>query len=234
MTNLALYQLLGISPVVYEGENDGRLFRHVVPARNSAHAKSSHGSRTRFGYHVDNPDLPLKTEPIVNISACPEYLSLFGMRCDPSVGATLVPTQAVLSRLDAKTLEVLASPRFVITRPASFGIPRETHSLPLIVKDTNGQWLCRFDTENTSAMDAEGAEAIASLRTILETREFDIKILLLPGDFLIFKNQSVLHARDAFVPLNDGVDRWLMRVFGMQNMARTKPASTGRLYEVLA
>lgn len=234
LVNLTLFQLLGISPVVYEGENDGRLFRHVVPARSAALAKSSHGSRTRFGYHIDNPDLPLSAEPVANLSACPEYLSLFGMRCDPSVETTLVPTQAVLSRLEPEVLDVLASPRFVINRPASFGSTRETGGLPLIVKDGNGQWLCRFDTENTKAMDAEGARAIAALRAVLDSRELDIGLLLLPGDFLIFKNQLVLHARDAFVPLDDGVDRWLMRLFGMTDLTRTRPASTGRVFEIAA
>ncbi|HDR9057742.1 TauD/TfdA family dioxygenase [Burkholderia vietnamiensis] len=234
LVNLTLFQLLGISPVVYEGENGGRLFRHVVPTRGAAMAKSSHGARVRFGYHVDNPDLPLSAEPITNLSACPEYLSLFGMRCDPSVGTTLVPTRSVLSRLSPDVLNVLASPRFVISRPASFGSARETDGLPLIVKAANGQWLCRFDTENTRAMDVEGARAIAALRAVLETRELDIGLLLLPGDFLIFKNQLVLHARDAFVPLDDGVDRWLMRLFGMADLARTRPATTGRVFEIAA
>jgi L-asparagine oxygenase len=234
LANLAIYQLLGIAPVVYEGENDGNLFRHVVPTRSAASAKSSHGSRVRFGYHVDNPDLPLSAEPVTNLSACPEYLSLFGMRCDPSVSTTLVETQRLLSRLSPEVLDVLASPRFVICRPASFGVARETNRLPLIVKAPQGQWLCRFDTENTRAMDTEGALALAALRAVLETRELDVNLLLLPGDFLIFKNQMVTHARDAFAPLDDGVDRWLMRLFGVTDLARTRPASSGRAFEIAA
>jgi len=232
--NLALYQLLGIEPVVYEGENDGNLFRHVVPSRSAAHAKSSHGSRTRFGYHVDNPDLPLNGEPIGSLSACPEYLSLFGMRCDPKVSTTLVLTEQVLARLDRSVIDILAQPRFSIRRPASFGAPRETTGLPLIVRAPQGQWLCRFDTENTISADAEGSAAIEALRAVLEKRDLDLPLLLLPGDFLIFKNQQVLHARDAFVPLDDGVDRWLLRLFGVTDLARTRPASTGRLFEVAA
>lgn len=234
LVNLTLYQLIGIYPVVYEGENGGRLFRHVVPNRNAGLAKSSHGSRVRFGYHVDNPDLPLTEEPVNDLSACPEYLSLFGMRCDPTVGTTLVDAQVVLSHLDDITLDILASPRFVINRPASFGHSRKTTGLPLIVRGADGRWLCRFDTENTEAMDLEGQNAIAALRSVLETRKFDIELLLLPGDFLIFKNQLSLHARDAFEPRNDGVDRWLVRLFGMQNLKRTRPSASGREFEVTA
>ncbi|MFJ3056870.1 TauD/TfdA family dioxygenase [Herbaspirillum sp. NPDC087042] len=234
LVNLALFQLMGIAPVVYEGENEGRLFRHVVPAPHAAKQKSSHGSRARFGYHVDNPDLPLIAEPITDLSACPEYLSLFGMRCDPRVKTTLVLTQSVLRVLAPEMIKVLASPRFVMRRPASFGCNRETTGLPLLVQAGSGQWLCRFDTENTQAMDQQGIEAIATLREVLDTGEFDIGLLLLPGDFLVFKNQLTLHARDAFVPREDGADRWLMRLFGMADLARTRPARSGRAFEVAA
>ena len=56
----------------------------------------------------------------------------------------------------------------------------------------------------------------------------------MPGDFLIFKNQIVLHARDAFVPRDDGADRWLIRLFGVSNLARVPHANTGRNFEVSA
>jgi len=234
LVNLVLYQLLGIEPIVYEGENDGNLFRHVVPARAAMFAKSSHGSHARFGYHVDNPDLPLTPEPLGDLSACPEYLSLFGMRCDPRVKTTLVVTQQVLDRLSPQVIDVLASPRFTIHRPASFGEAKATAGLPLIVKGQHGQWLCRFDTENTQAEDAEAAVALDALRAVLERRDLDIGLLLLPGDFLVFKNQQVMHARDAFVPFNDGVDRWLIRLFGISDRTRVLPAITGRPFEVAA
>src|SRR5438045_3698492 len=79
LVSLSMHSLLGINPVVYEGENDGRLFRHVIPARASGTQKSSHGSKLRFSYHVDNPDLPLSAENVDSVSCCPEYLSFFGM-----------------------------------------------------------------------------------------------------------------------------------------------------------
>ncbi len=230
--NLALYQLIGVQPVVYEGENDGNLFRHVVPSRLATQTRSSHGSRIRFGYHVDNPDLPLLEEPVGSLSACPEYLSLFGMRCDSRVTTTLVLIDQVLERLNEDVVNALAQPKFTIRRPASFGVPRETHGLPLIVAGKAGKWLCRFDTENTFAVDSESVAAIKALRAVLEKRDLDIALLLLPGDFLIFKNQRTLHARDAFVPLDDGVDRWMLRLFGMSDLSRTRPALSGRSFEV--
>lgn len=148
LVSLTMQSLMGINPVVYEGENDGRLFRHVIPSRHSSSHKSSHGSRLRFSYHVDNPDLPLSSEPLGATSCCPEYLSFF--------------------------------------------------------------------------------------RGVLETRRFDEPHLLLPGDFMVFKNQRVLHARDGFEPQNDGADRWLLRLFAVNDLNRVHFARADHLYEVLS
>jgi len=38
------------------------------------------------------------------------------------------------------------------------------------------------------------------------------------GDFLIFKNQEVLHSRESFTAKYDGYDRWLLRVYGASNI----------------
>jgi L-asparagine oxygenase len=146
----------------------------------------------------------------------------------------VVPVEGLLQGMDVETLAVLASPRFVVRRPASFGHQKETHSLPLIVRGSQGQWLCRFDTENTYASDVHSQQALEALKSRLATNQFDLRLLLLPGDFLIFKNQQVLHARDAFMPLDDGADRWLLRLFGMDDLSRTIPSSTGRSFEVAA
>lgn len=77
--------MAGIYPAAYENENDGRLFRHVVPAIAKRDEISSHGSRRKFGFHVDNPDLPLLPEPIASLSGCPEFLSLLAVRADHQV-----------------------------------------------------------------------------------------------------------------------------------------------------
>lgn len=71
----AIYGLLDILPVVYYGENRTRLIRQVVPVKTSAKNASSHGSDVTFGYHVDNPDLPLSSEKFSSTASCPEYLS---------------------------------------------------------------------------------------------------------------------------------------------------------------
>lgn len=235
LVSLSLHSLMGISPVVYHGENNGRLFRHVIPSRVSSEHKSSHGSKLRFSYHVDNPDLPLSSEAVTDISCCPEYLSFFGMRCDPRISTTLVSVDALVTALPAKTLHALSLPIFEIRRPESFGDDkRSTPHLPILVRGHSGEWLCRFDTENTYAMNLQAQQALDTLRSVVESRQFDEPHLLLPGDFMIFKNQRVLHARDGFEPHNDGADRWLIRLFAVNDLSRVKLARKDHLYEVLS
>lgn len=52
----------GLYPVVYQGENDGRLVRNVVPRQGMENKISSYGSKYSFLPHVDNPDLCLRSE----------------------------------------------------------------------------------------------------------------------------------------------------------------------------
>lgn len=235
LVSLSLQSLLGIHPVVYEGENDGRLFRHVIPSRTSSSQKSSHGSRLRFSYHVDNPDLPLSSEAVDNISCCPEYLSFFGMRCDPRINTTLVNLDDVLGSLPASIINELTYPDFEVRRPDSFATNRRsTPNLAVLVRGLSNEWLCRFDSENTYGMTASAARALDALRILLETRKFDKPHLLLPGDFMIFKNQRVLHARDGFEPQNDGADRWLLRLFAVNDLSRVCLARADHLYEIIS
>ncbi|MBJ2181482.1 TauD/TfdA family dioxygenase [Pseudomonas veronii] len=235
LVSLSIHSLLGINPVVYEGENDGRLFRHVIPSRNASSQKSSHGSRLRFSYHVDNPDLPLSSENVDTLSCCPEYLSFFGMRCDPRINTTLVNVDELVAALPASTVNELTAPQFVIHRPDSFtSNRRKTAELPVLVRGLSGEWLCRMDCENTHAISLKGECALNTLKALLDSRQFDEPHLLLPGDFMIFKNQRVLHARDGFEPQNDGADRWLIRLFAVNDLTRVRHSRADHLYEVLS
>ncbi|WP_258197938.1 TauD/TfdA family dioxygenase [Pseudomonas capeferrum] len=235
LVSLSFHSVLGINPVVYEGENDGRLFRHVVPARTGASQKSSHGSRLRFSYHVDNPDLPLSSENLGAFSCCSEYLSFFGMRCDPRINTTLVNIDELINALPAATVRELALPHFEVRRPDSFASNRRsTPELPVLVRGLGGEWLCRMDCENTQAMNLKAQSALDALKALLDSRQFDQPHLLLPGDFMIFKNQRVLHARDGFEPQNDGADRWLIRLFAVNDLSRVRLTRTDHFYEVLS
>lgn len=221
--HIGIYQLANISPISYQSENNGFLFRHVVPSIHSRNDKSSHGSTHTFGHHVDNPDLPLLSEEIEQKSGCPEYLSLMALRADLKVRSNFVLLDDILSNLSQGVIKALSQPHFRIDRPDSFG--QEVHTvLPLLTYDEEGTALCRYDRENTTPLNEQAAAALVMLDAQLKDTSLQNSINYQPGDLLIIKNQRLLHSREGFSPRDDGTDRWLMRLFGMESLSRLIPA----------
>ena len=219
--NIGIYQLANIAPVAYQNENKGRLLRHVVPAKHGRKEKSSQGSLRKFGLHVDNPDLALTPECVGDISACPEFLSLMAIRSDVRVRSSIVQLDDVLENLSVGTIEQLSEPNFELARPDSFNHAKKTR-LPLIVFNRDGVAFTRYDKENATPLTPKAAAALLMYEAQLALPSNHINTLFLPGDFLLFRNQRVMHARSGFEPRDDGADRWLVRLFGMSSPCRIK------------
>ncbi|WP_281648379.1 TauD/TfdA family dioxygenase [Parendozoicomonas sp. Alg238-R29] len=222
--HIGIYHLAGLEPVAYQNENDGKLFRHVVPANYALNQKSSHGSRKTFGMHVDNPDLPLTPEPIIDRSGSPEFLSLMAIRTDLRVKSSIALLDSVLDKLDQNTIRQLSQHNFLVSRPDSFDNSKSS-KLPLLITDEGNIHYCRFDKENVSPTTPEAAAALLMLRSELEKEENRIQVAYQPGDLLIIKNQRLFHSREGFMPRDDGTDRWLIRLFGMSSSSRIAPIS---------
>jgi len=232
--NLGLYHLMELNPVTYSGENDGRLFRHVIPSKKAMNEKSSHGSTYTLGMHVDNCHLPLLPEiDRGGLSESPEYLSLFGIRCDLKVFTKVAILDEALTLLDENTIEQLKRPDFILKMPDSF-INAKQFELPILVQDKSGVNYCRFDKEYTIAKTEKAQQAFNALGEALLSAKAVNHILLQSGDFLIFKNQRVTHARESFTPRFDGTDRWLLRLFGVSDLTRTIPVDITKPYCIAA
>ncbi len=221
---LSVLQTLQTRPVAYEGESDDTVFRHVSPKQQREGEKSSYGSRMDLGMHVDNPHLPLACEPIAQLSACPEYLSLTGLRCELDVPTRIVAIADVLAMLPASVEEELSRPHFAIRRPASFGKQGNVlENVPLLYRNASGGLYCRYNKASVAATCANAQFALQLFAAAANHPDVVHHILLQPGDMLIFKNQQTLHARDGFTPRYDGRDRWMLRVFGVNDPARVVP-----------
>lgn len=220
--HIGIYQLAGIEPISYQNENNGLLFRHVVPAQNALNEKSSHGSIHTFGHHVDNPDLPLVCEPITEQSGCPEFLSLMALRTDLRVNSNFILLDELTSCLSSGVIGELSKPNYLINRPDSFGQAKGSR-LPILIAGQNGVVYCRYDKENTTPLTESAAAALVMLEAQLQNTNLKRHLVYQPGDLLIIKNQRVVHSREGFHPRDDGSDRWLIRLFGMSSLDRIIP-----------
>jgi hypothetical protein len=230
---LGVFGIIGSHPLAYQGENDDSFVRHVVPKRDAEMALSSYGSRMDLGMHADNPHLPLSTEPVTDLSACPEFLSLTGIRCQLSVPTRIVSAEETLATLPNNVIETLMQHVFTIKRPDSFGDQGYRLIAPLVSRATDGQYLCRYNKANVAANTPEASQALSALERAIQAQTVQ-HVALQQGDMLIFKNQQTFHARDAFAPRFDGMDRWMMRVFGVRDMSRTIPVTPCKSYIVRA
>ncbi|WP_245223056.1 TauD/TfdA family dioxygenase, partial [Pseudomonas gingeri] len=221
---LSVLAMLETRPVGYEGESDTTVFRHVSPKQEHETTTSSFGSRLGLGMHVDNPHLPLTCEAVTGLSACPEYLSLTGLRCELDVPTRIVAIQDVLDSLPDFVEQELQQPNFAIRRPDSFGKQGNVlESVPLLYRTPSGGLHCRYNKASVTATTANADVALQLFEAAANHPDVTRHILLQPGDMLIFKNQQTLHARDGFAPRYDGRDRWMIRVFGVDDAARVVP-----------
>lgn len=232
---LSVLQTLQTHPLAYDGESNDTVFRHVSPKHKRETEKSSYGSRADLDMHVDNPHLPLTCEPVSQLSACPEYLSLTGLRCELDVPTRIVAIDEVLAILPACVEEELSRPNFTVRRPASFGKQGNVlENVPLLYRSANDGLYCRYNKASVETTCANAQFALQLFAAAANHPDVVHHILLQPGDMLIFKNQQTLHARDGFTPRYDGRDRWMLRVFGVNDPARVVPLAPHQPYIVRA
>ncbi|EPX58228.1 putative oxygenase (putative secreted protein) [Cystobacter fuscus DSM 2262] len=214
---LGMFEAMGVSPVGYAGENRDCFIRHVVPSKESLNEVSSHGSLMPLSCHIDNPHLPIGNEPCEAECSAPNYIAWLGLRCDTTVPTSVVLLEDVLSALPAFVVESLKKPSFDILRPPSFGAGAVEHRrAPLLVPDARGALCTRYGFAHPT--DAESAYAMELFSLVANDARMAHHVLLPPGDMLIINNQKVLHARNTFVPRYDGTDRWLLRLYGVNQL----------------
>ena len=199
---LNVHHNLGLLPVVYEGENDGQLIRNVCPIEKNKNQIGSQGSVYDFDMHVDNPDLRLNGEDR-NCAGVPNTLSLFCLRNSEQIATNLVHLDDVLSKLNEEEISLLMENEFDVTE-----------SLPLLTFH-EGKYHTRFDSHNVSSKSEKHKTVLDKFRKLANDNNIYKSFNLQMGDFIIFNNQRMLHSRKAFTPKFNGLDRWLLRVFGI-------------------
>jgi hypothetical protein len=219
LVQLGMLRLLGLAPVAYRWENNGRLIRNVAPRPGFGRARTSWGYSASLDWHTDDSvlDHHETAEPSI---AIPHYLSFYGMRNDEAVPTDLLPVSSVVSTLPEWVVAHLRLPEFLVTAPESYAWgpadgPMAREAVPLLWTLPGGDDAVRYGPGRISGLTLRAARALSFFERRLG--ELDgVPVLLDAGDFHIFDNRRVLHRRVPFQPAAPGAARWLRRCYAQR------------------
>jgi L-asparagine oxygenase len=193
--------------VSYTSEKAGAPIHEVAPVVGLEEVISSAG-RTTFAYHTDAAFLAPRF--------CPRGLMLMGLRNQPNAPTAILSLDRMMEAADAKLLRSLARPIFLHPAPASFELKEATLG-PILWKDSAGVSRIAVQTHAVlpapGAGEAEARAALANLQNLIASLEPE-RVALSPGNAVLFRNDRVLHGRDAFLG-----ERWLQRAYFTDSLA---------------
>lgn len=181
----------------YINEKSGAPIHEITPVAGSEHTTSSAG-RAPFACHTDAAFLAPRFAP--------RGLLLFGLLNEPRAHTAVLALDRILEAAPSGLIRSLEKPIFRHPSPSSFHISAAVIA-PIVWRDDQGIARIAVQTHAVQPVNEEAREAIAQLRALLDTLETE-RVVLLPGDALLFKNDRVLHGRDAF-----SGERWLQRAY---------------------
>jgi hypothetical protein len=189
--------------VTYSNEKAGAPIHEITPVEGLEHQIASTG-RVPFACHTDAAFLAPRFSP--------RGLLLFGLRNEPSAHTAMLPLDRILEAATPALVHALEQPIFRHPSPSSFEVSAAVVG-PIVWRDSHGLARIAVQTHAVQPVNDEARSAIAQLRTLLDTLETE-RVVLRPGDALLFKNDRVLHGRDAFTG-----ERWLQRAYFTDSLA---------------
>ncbi len=216
LVQFGMVELLGLLPVAYRWENEGRLIRNVAPRPDSGAAQTSWGSSAPLDWHTDDSVLD-HHESAPAAFAVPHFLTFYGMRNEERVPTELLALDVVLRALPGAVVDALRQPEFNVTAPESYrpcegGGPMRRAGVPLVWTLPGGQDAVRYGPGRVLPDTPRAAAALEGFERLLARLPGE-PVLIGAGDFHLFDNRRVLHRRVTFRPAPLGAARWLRRCY---------------------
>ena len=201
-------------PIAYADEKNGALIQNICPVSGKEEAQENCGS-AYLEFHTEDAFHPHR----------PDFLGLLCLKPDHDhIAATAAASiRRALSLVPSKVQAILRQPVYHIRLSSSFASdPKQTifsECLPVLSGDV---------LEPDLSVDFYGMEAITSsgqlaLKILEEALlKVTVEYRLMTGDLMIIDNRVAAHARTAFRPRYDGQDRWLQRLFVVQDFRRSR------------
>ena len=225
LTSGFLSGILNLDLISYIDENEGSVFREVGPMfEDIKKGTATSQSGTSLNDHIDHHhrSLPLKSINNSTLSPGPSYLSLTCNYPDLNVPTQFKFVDEIVSRLSNKSKEVLSKNEYMHHSPNSVG-NQTCNYHPILSGSDDSGWLMRFDAGYTFAKPNDTAGLIArnELLEVMKNDDLTFQLHLGAGDFVLWRNHSVLHSRGNINPSFDGLDRTYVRIFSLvKNIAR--------------
>ena len=220
-TGLARIQALLVSAishmVSYEAEGEGRLFQDIVPTRSMATHQTSTSSGVELEIHTEQAFSTIR----------PDILSLACVRGDPEALTYVLPVQTLRNHLTEDEQGLMRTPLWMTGVDMSFQMNDqacERGPMSILV----GPNLV-FDQDLMKGVTEDAEKMIEKVVAIYYRHR--LSHCLVPGDILLLDNRRAVHGRSQFHPVYNGRDRFLIRCFGMYDLARADHALRGRMMD---
>ena len=188
----------------YSNEKAGAPIHEIAPVEGKEQVASNAG-RVLFPCHTDVAFLAPDFSP--------SGLILLGLRNPTAAATSVLLLERILEAASEALVESLSKPIFHHPAPASFELAISV-TAPVLWRDERGIARIAVQTHAVQPATGEAREAIAELRALLAELQPE-RVILGPGAALLFRNDRVLHGRDAFTG-----ERWLQRAYFTQSPQR--------------
>ncbi|GHO86474.1 TauD/TfdA family dioxygenase [Dictyobacter formicarum] len=212
---LMLMMYLG-EPIGYADEKEGAIIQNTFPVAGQEERLENTGS-VYLDFHTESCFHPNK----------PDYVGLFCLRSDHDQIARTASASIyrAIHKVPSKLISILRQPLYRARVSTAYVKPGEpalySPFMPILSGDTVEPDLC----VNFFGMEAKNPIAqlaFDSLKAAL--LQVAVDCVLLPGDLLIVDNRVAAHGRTGFHPRYDGNDRWLQRLFVVEDFRLSKPS----------
>lgn len=214
--------------LAYEAEGDGRLFQDMVPARTAATSQTSLSSTVELELHTEQAFSQLR----------PDYLSLACVRADPNARTYLMTAADLATRLGQAELTLLREPRWTTGVDESFRmdgqqfVHGDVRGPMAIMSGSADDPFIVLDQDLMHGVDPAAQhllERVIALYPMLRQSH-----VLQAGEIMVLDNARVVHGRSPYQPRFDGTDRFVVRSFVTNDLARTRHARRGDTRRVAA
>jgi L-asparagine oxygenase len=181
----------------YANEKAGSPIHEIAPVPGLELTQSNAG-RTPMEYHTDGAFLPARFRP--------KGLLLLGL-LNVDTDTLIMPAEQLMDAASPALLDALSKPWYRHARPASFSVDAIPNPGPILWRGPYGYACVAAASSAIEPLNAPAHEALSKFRQVC-ARLTPARISIAPGTALLFRNDRVLHGRNAV-----SGSRWLQRAY---------------------